>query len=214
MRRRESGYAFLIVLLLAAMVLISLSVAVPRILTQGQRMKEDELIFRGQEYQKAIGRFYRKFGRYPNSIEELLRTNDRAFLRREYRDPMTEEGKWRLIRVAPNGALIGSVTRRFPAGAGGAPGDEDEGDDEDEGASPPPPVTDTDDSNLPIAGVASRNHARSIKVYNGFSTYYEWEFIYDAVQDAAGRAGQGQQPTPPGQPPGQGQTRPPYPPRR
>lgn len=205
--RRESGYALLLVVLLAALVLVALSVVVPRILTQGQREKEDELIFRGDQYRKAIGRFYGKFGRFPNTIQELLRTNDRSFLRREYADPMDPEGKWRLIRVAPNGALIGSVTRRVPAPGGQEEGGE-EGNGEEAGGgeeeTPPADADAGDDSTLPIAGVASRSRARSIKVYQGYEHYYQWEFIFEFTpQGGAGTPGQA--PRPPGQGQGQGQ---------
>ena len=106
--QRQSGYALIVILLLLAFVLISLSVAVPPVFKQAQREKEEELIFRGQQYQRAIGRFYRKFGRYPLKVEELMRTNDRNFLRRPFPDPMTRDGNWRIIRLGPAGQLVGS----------------------------------------------------------------------------------------------------------
>ena len=192
MRRRESGYALLVVILLAALVLIALSAVVPQVLTQGQREKEEELIFRGEQYRRAIGVFYKKFGRYPNSVEELLRTNERSFLRREYRDPMSLDGKWRFIRVGPNGEFIGAHGRRSSK----KPGEEDEGGDEGDGEEeteePPaggPP--EGDNESLPLAGVASRSSARSIRIYQGEERYDFWEFIYDPAQDV-GAGGQGQ----------------------
>ena len=192
MRRRESGYALLVVILLAALVLIALSAVVPQVLTQGQREKEEELVFRGEQYRRAIGVFYKKFGRYPNSVEELLRTNERSFLRREFRDPMTPEGKWRFIRVGPNGEFIGAHGRRSSK----KPGEEDEGGDEGDGEEeteePPaggPP--EGDNESLPLAGVASRSSARSIRIYQGEERYDFWEFIYDPAQDV-GAGGQGQ----------------------
>ena len=199
MRARASGYALLVVILLAALVLIALSAVVPRVLTQGQREKEEELVFRGEQYRHAIGTFYKKFGRYPNSVEELLRTNDRSFLRREYRDPMSPEGKWRFIRVGPNGEFIGAHTRR----SNKKPGEEDESGDEGDGEAdteePPaggPP--ESDNESLPLAGVASRSPARSIRVYQGQERYDFWEFIFDPAQEA-GAGGQGQ-PRAPGGP--------------
>ncbi|MFQ5723426.1 MAG: hypothetical protein ACE5G6_02950 [Terriglobia bacterium] len=165
-RRGEAGLALLVVLLLAALLLISLSAAVPRVLTQGRREKEAELIFRGEQYRRAIGFFYKQFGRYPNSMEELLETNDRAFLRREWPDPMTPEGEWRLIRVGPNGKFIGSVHR----------GGKDEEGKEEEFAG--------NIEDLPIAGVASTSREYAIRVYDGYQYYYEWEFIYDPQAEA------------------------------
>lgn len=212
MRHKESGYAFLIAVLLAALVLVALSMAVPRLLTQGQREKEDELIFRGEQYQRAIGRFYKKFGRYPSSVEELLRTNDRSFLRREFADPMSRDGQWRFIRVGPSGEFIGSVNRRLPTAApagqpaGGAEADQedqqDQADQEDANQEEPdeengdetPAVEETppalagkslaSSGTLPLAGVASRSRTRAIKVYQGHGRYFQWEFIYDPSQDA------------------------------
>ena len=190
MRHRDSGYALLMVILLAALVLIALSAVAPQVLTQGQREKEEELVFRGDQYRRAIGTFYKKFGRYPNSVEELLHTNDLSFLRREYRDPMTLEGKWRFIRVGPNGEFIGARVR--PAKK---PGEEDEGDegDEEENTEEPPAggPSDGDNESLPLAGVASSSSARSIRVYQGQERYDLWEFIYDPAQEA-GAGGQGQ----------------------
>ncbi|MEE9235900.1 MAG: hypothetical protein V3U28_10725 [Candidatus Acidoferrales bacterium] len=165
-RRGEAGFALLAVLLLAALLLISLSAAVPRVLTQGRREKETELIFRGEQYRRAIGFFYKQFGRYPNSMEELLETNDRAFLRREWPDPMTLEGEWRLIRAAPNGEFIGSVHR----------GRKDEESEEEQ--------FEGDIEDLPIAGVASRSREYAIRVYDGYQYYNEWEFIFDPLTEA------------------------------
>lgn len=172
MRRGQSGYALLVVLLLLALVLVALSTAVPRFLTQGQREKEEELVFRGQQYRRAVGLFYKKYGRYPRSMDDLLRFNDRSFLRRAFPDPMTPEGKWRLIRVGPGGEFIGSVNRPPLMGSSAA-------------APPPSPGGFTEGpSTYPLAGVASRSLAPSVRVYQGRSYYYQWEFIYDPTEEA------------------------------
>lgn len=192
MRQRESGYALLVVLLMAALVLISLSAAVPRLLTQGQREKEEELIFRGEQYRRAIGLFYKKYGRFPRSIDELLETNDRAFLRRPFPDPMTRDGEWRWIRVGPSGELIGSVNEHPPLGRPES-SPESSAESSETAETPEIPATPPDSiggssgdpSSYPIAGVASRSTARAIKVYQDYTRYHEWEFIYDPVQEAA-----------------------------
>lgn len=195
MKNRQKGYALLVILLLGALVLISLSVIVPRIFTQGQREKEVELIFRGEQYQRAIGLFHRKFGRFPLKVEELLETNNLSFLRKEFPDPMTSDGKWRLIRVGPSGELIGSVNERAvftlqPSGAQNQAGT---------GQATEQPGTSTGGSTTmgpsepegyPIAGVASRSTARSIRIYESYNHYNEWEFIYNPVRAAvAGQPG-------------------------
>ncbi len=211
MRRRDAGYALLVVLFLAAIVLIALAAAAPRLLTEGQREKEEELIFRGGQYKHAIGLYYKKFGRYPMKVKDLLRTNERGYLRREFRDPMTKDGKWRFIGLGAGGVLIGSQNPSpgapgAPPGPGGGGGEEEE----------PPSVGTGEPGSLPIAGVASRSPAHSIRVYDGATSYSSWEFVYDPAKDPALVPGGGGVPINPGQPgsrPGQpGQ--PPTPPQR
>ncbi len=48
---------------------------------------------------RAIQLYYRKFGHYPGSIEQLEKTNNIRFLRQKYVDPMTGKDDWRLIHV-------------------------------------------------------------------------------------------------------------------
>ena len=109
-RSGEEGYVLLVLVLFSALLVIGASRILPKAVFQGQREREEELIFRGMEYQRAIQSFVRKFGRYPTTLEELEETNKLRFLRKQYRDPMTEEGKWRLILVGPDGTFPGSVT--------------------------------------------------------------------------------------------------------
>jgi len=200
---RQAGYALIVILLFAALVLVSLSAAVPSVLTQGQREKEAELIFRGEQYKQAIGRYYRKFGRYPLKIEDLLETNKLAFLRREYPDPMTPDGKWRLIRIGPTGELIGSAHERQPqgrpdatSGQGSSPGSSEQSG-SGEGQRRSSESSGTGGTTYPIAGVASRSTASSIRLYEGYSRYTEWEFIYDPVKEALQNQPGAQGATPP-----------------
>ena len=109
-RRAESGYSLLMVVFLVATSLILSSVVVPNLLTQGRREREAETVWRGQQYERAIGLYFRKFGRYPTKVDDLTRqTNGARFLRKAYTDPMNkDDGSWRFIYVGPNGQLIGS----------------------------------------------------------------------------------------------------------
>src|SRR6266851_283276 len=124
-RHSESGYALLMVVFFAAVMLISVAVAAPSVLTQGKREKEDELIWRGGQYARAVRFYYRKNGRFPHSLEDLTKAqNEIHFLRKAYKDPMNkEDGSWRLIYVGPGGQLIGSLKQqqaiiRMPAAGG------------------------------------------------------------------------------------------------
>lgn len=96
---------------LVATVLILAAMAAPNVLTQGRRERETELVWRGEQYERAIGLYYRKFGKYPTRVDDLVKqTNGVRFLRQAYTDPMNkEDGSWRFIYVGPNGQLIGSV---------------------------------------------------------------------------------------------------------
>ena len=110
-RREQAGYTLLLVVFLVATMIIVAASAAPNVLTQGRREKEAELIWRGQQYQRAIGLYYRKFGKYPTKVEDLTQqTNGVRFLRKAYTDPMNkDDGSWRFIYVGPNGQLIGSL---------------------------------------------------------------------------------------------------------
>jgi type II secretory pathway pseudopilin PulG len=85
-------------LFLAAMLIIAMTAAAPYLTTQIKRDREIEMIHRGEQYARAVKRYYRKFGRYPGRIEDLEKTNNIRFLRKRYKDPMSADGGWRLIR--------------------------------------------------------------------------------------------------------------------
>jgi type II secretory pathway pseudopilin PulG len=110
-RRKQAGYTLLMVVFMVAAMIIVAAAATPNILTQGRREKEAEMVWRGQQYARAVGLYYRKFGKYPTKVEDLTRqTNGARFLRQAYTDPMNkDDGSWRFIYVGPNGQLIGSL---------------------------------------------------------------------------------------------------------
>lgn len=95
----EDGFILLWVLFLAVLLLIALAVAAPRVTVSIRRDKELELIHRGQQYQRAIQLYYRRFGTYPTSIKQLLDTNNVRFLRQQYKDPLTGKDDWRIIHL-------------------------------------------------------------------------------------------------------------------
>ena len=100
-----------ILLVMVTLLLVALAAALPSVYQEGQRAREEELIFRGSEYGKAIALFHRQFGRYPVNVKELLQTNGMRFLRKEYADPMDPKGKWRFIHVNAAGVLLDSITQ-------------------------------------------------------------------------------------------------------
>jgi hypothetical protein len=110
--KKQNGYAFLLVVFLTTLMLISVLAVAPSIKTERQREKEEEMIWRGNQYVGAIKRFYRKNGRFPTSLDDLTKPKQGSlrYLRQAYKDPMNkEDGTWRLIYVGPAGQLIGSL---------------------------------------------------------------------------------------------------------
>jgi hypothetical protein len=91
----------------AAAASIVIAAGVPAYQMQAKRAMEEELIFRGQEYSRAIQKYQRRFGIYPTSIDQLVSTNGLRFLRRAYKDPITGKD-FRLITINPDGSLSGS----------------------------------------------------------------------------------------------------------
>jgi type II secretory pathway pseudopilin PulG len=66
---------------------IMLSTAMPVYQTVARREREAELIFRGEQYARAIGLFQQKYGNaLPPDVDALI---DQRFLRKKYKDPIT-----------------------------------------------------------------------------------------------------------------------------
>ena len=111
----ECGYALLMVIFMAATLMIFAVAGSLSIRTQGQREKEEELAWRGEQYVRAIRLFYKKNGRFPKTMDELTayHTDQPRFIRQAYKDPMnTGDGSWRVIYVLPNGQLAGTTIHK------------------------------------------------------------------------------------------------------
>ena len=82
-------------LVVLAVMSLMLSMALPVWHHAARREREAELIFRGEQYARAIMLYQRQTpGAYPPDVETLV---EGRFLRRAYRDPMTADGEFRLI---------------------------------------------------------------------------------------------------------------------
>ena len=102
----------LLVVFLITVLLISTVAIAPNVLTEGRREKEKEMIWRGKQYTRGVKLYYRKMGRFPTSLDDLIKpkVGSLRFMRQSYKDPMNkEDGSWRLIYVGPAGQLIGSL---------------------------------------------------------------------------------------------------------
>jgi hypothetical protein len=110
-RKNESGFALLLIFLMAAILALSMYREIPRVAFETQRQKEQLLIERGEQYKRAIQLFVKETKRYPARIEELESTNNKHFLRKRYTDPMTGKDEWRPIH-AVNGVLTDSKVKK------------------------------------------------------------------------------------------------------
>ena len=87
-----------------------------------QRQDEAELLWAGQQYKQALESYYNGTPRgvkvLPATLEELL--EDRRFpqpvrhLRRLYRDPMSADGQWVVIKRGPQIIGVRSASERRP----------------------------------------------------------------------------------------------------
>ena len=99
-QRRDRGAMLLAVLFMMAMMVLALLTVAPAVIQQAKRDREEEMIHRGTEYARAIRKYYRKFGRYPATIEQLQNTNQIRFLRKPFNDPLNKDGQWKQIGTA------------------------------------------------------------------------------------------------------------------
>jgi type II secretory pathway pseudopilin PulG len=193
-RRGNRGYAMAALLVGMSVMAVLMSALLPVWTHMATREKEEELIFRGKQYARAIGLFQRKFANTaPPTIDVLV---EQRFLRKKYKDPITKDDFLPIyanqgVLQAPGTSPVAqrpgqqaSATLSTPAqqqtqpsGVGST------------GAGPQGGVI----------GVMSKSKDASIKLYNGRNHYNEWAFVY--IQTAQ-RPGQSAGPGVPG---GQGQ---------
>ena len=164
---------------------VLLSLAMPTWNQMIQREKEEELIFRGNQYARAINLYQRKFANAsPTSLDVLI---EQHMLRKKFRDPMSteKEGQFQMLYInmtAPTG-------RQGGAGQGGAQGSAGQ-------AAGTGATLGTTPSGGGIMGVTSKNTGESIRTFNGKTHYNEWQFIatQQSTQAGAGARGGGGQP--------------------
>jgi type II secretory pathway pseudopilin PulG len=98
----EDGYVLVAVIFMAAILVLSLSIAVPKVRQDIQRDRERETMQRGKQYTRAVQLYYRKFHAYPPNIDALVKTNDIRFLRKKYSDPTTGKDEWTPVQFGKN----------------------------------------------------------------------------------------------------------------
>lgn len=115
---RMRGFGYIGLLILVAMMSVALAGAGEVWHTAQQREKEQELLFAGGQFRRAIAQYYAntpgKARRYPLQLEELLKDprhpGIRRYLRKIYLDPMTGKAEWGLV-TGPGGEIYGVYSR-------------------------------------------------------------------------------------------------------
>jgi len=121
-RAGEQGFLLVGVIVMAALVLIALSVAAPIVARDLRRERELEAVHRGQQYVRAIRLFYLKTNSYPASVKALENTNNVRYLRQHYLDPMTGKDDWRLIGLGQAKTTVKGFFGQPLSGLNGAAG--------------------------------------------------------------------------------------------
>src|SRR5437867_8621867 len=111
-KAHSSGYAMVVLLVAMSVMAVMMTVAMPVWKQMNQREKETELIFRGQQYARAIGLFQRQFANAtPPNLDALVTGK---YLRKKYKDPITNDD---FLPV-----LAGQFTATTPGGQTGRGG--------------------------------------------------------------------------------------------
>ena len=189
--RAEAGYAMAALLVAMTVMAIVLTAAMPTWSHMIRREKEEELIFRGTQYARAINQYQRKFANAsPATLDVLI---EQRLLRKKFRDPFAtdKEGEFQMLYLnqqgpASRGGLGGAGqtgargigTAQPQTGTGTVPGGTQGG------------TTYSTQPSGGIVGVASKNTGTSIKIYKGKQRYNEWQFIGMEMSQQAG-AGSG-----------------------
>lgn len=183
----ERGYALAAVLISVAIMSIVMSALLPVWRQQMQREKEAELVFRGEQYARAIYLYQTKNGgQYPASIDALVQGR---YLRKKYKDPMTADGEFQTLSVGANqpGPQGGQAGQRGnPGGQRGAGSGPGAGSTIGGGRSgqPSPGLGGQPMGGMQGGGgimlVVSKSKDASIRIYNGGTHYNEWRFMYNA----------------------------------
>ena len=161
-----------------AIMSIFMSMVLPVWTTWAKREKEAELIFRGEQFSRAIELYQRRFlGAYPTNLQMLV---DQKFLRKIFRDPITGDE----FRVLTQGSIRATPIQGQP------PNEPDNiaGMQSSESLvqiTPDSPVRSlasegvaAGDQEGGIIGVVSTSTDVSLVLYNGRGRYNEWLFVY------------------------------------
>jgi type II secretory pathway pseudopilin PulG len=184
--KARAGYAMAALLVMIGVMGVMLSVAMPTWRQMVRREKEEELVFRGQQYARAIGLFQRKYAAsFPPNVDTLV---SQRFLRKKYADPMTEGGEFQILyqMAAPAPGRGGQAGPGGQAGQG-RPGSQTGQAGERGGSTASGAAAGAGQAGFAsgtlgarggMIGVASKSTETSVRLYNGRDHYNEWQFVF------------------------------------
>jgi type II secretory pathway pseudopilin PulG len=204
-RLDDRGYILVVLLVAMGVAAIWMSAALPAWRQQSMREKELELIFRGEQYARAIALFQIKNNSYPVDIDILV---SQRYLRKKWKDPVTGEdfqlvgltsgqggqttpgrggtptvspGRQGTTQTPPGRSGVGTPqgTTQMPAGG---PGRSPTG-----GVAGGQPTIGGQPLVGGITGVRSTSQATSIRVYNGQQQHNLWQFDAAMMMARMGR---------------------------
>ena len=195
-RKNEHGYAMAVLLVGMSIMAIMLTVVMPVWKQTAQREKEAELVFRGEQYARAIGLFQKKYANaFPPNLDMLV---EQRFLRKKYKDPMTNDDFVPLLQgqgttpgtTPGSGSQTAAQPGRTPSPFQSNP---TTGPRPTTGATPATSGIGTPGGGPTggINGVASKSKDKSVRLYKGRNHYNEWAFVFTPQRQAPGGASAG-----------------------
>jgi type II secretory pathway pseudopilin PulG len=113
----QAGYAMAALLVGMSVMAVMMAAALPVWNHAARREKEAELVWRGEQYRRAIMLFQRKYANsFPPSVDLLV---EQKFLRKKYKDPITNED---FLLIPVGGGMPGQVSPNTPGAPGQAGG--------------------------------------------------------------------------------------------
>jgi type II secretory pathway pseudopilin PulG len=106
--RRQAGFTYLAMLFFVAITGSSLAASGMLWSDSQRRENERELLFVGNQFREAITQYKAQAGRYPARLEDLLQDGqNRRYLRRLYRDPLSNKADWGIVEAPNKGGIMG-----------------------------------------------------------------------------------------------------------
>jgi type II secretory pathway pseudopilin PulG len=195
-----AGYAMAALLVGLSVMAILLSVAMPTWSHMIRREKEEELVFRGTQYARAINQYQRKFANAsPASLDVLI---EQRMLRKKFRDPLApgKDGEFQMLYLGSGSRGMGAGPSAGPgagpgagrgAGSLGRSSQAGIGTQSGTGTQTQAGPTYSTTPSGGIVGVTSKNTGTSIRIYKGKTKYNEWQFLGMEQSTQAGPGGGG-----------------------